>query len=184
MPGSGRRPGAVGAGLAAVMAEGEDPAVLHALAAGQVRIVFELVQEEGFPPTDRERLWAESTGTNAYRLLNTPWFVCGISKEDHVEAFERDGELFFHRLLHSEGHSTFRVIVYDHEKLEDFLTRLRAFGCVCEQAIDWNPDFIAVDVPPNVRLQSLQAFLARAVDQGTAGYEVGNLVPPAAPPVN
>jgi hypothetical protein len=156
----------------------EEEAIAQALADGQVRIMFKLDPVDGFPPTDRERLWAASVGRDAYRLLNTPFFLYGVSKEDHVEAFERDGELFFHRLLHSEGHSTVRVIVYDHTKLEEILNTLRAFGCACEQAVSWNPHYIAVDVPPTVNLDSVHSFLSGMKSDDKVAFEGSNIVHP------
>lgn len=81
-------------------------------AGNHVRVDFDLSHDEqGYPPAKTETLWAVPVGPAQFRLDNIPFFVCGVSCFDVIEAL-KDGtdRLKYHRLLTPSGHSTLRVI--------------------------------------------------------------------------
>jgi hypothetical protein len=57
---------------------------MNAEMTSRTKVVFDL--ERGETPYETERVWAERISDNRFRILNSPFFVFGISFEDEVEA--------------------------------------------------------------------------------------------------
>jgi hypothetical protein len=124
----------------------------------RVQIVFEIEQDDdSYPPTTRERLWAIPLGGSLYEVDNIPFFENAASCGDVVVAKERDGELVFDELQAPSGHSTFRVIVYDDSLVPMLRDELAALGCPSEAS--HIAGLFALDIPPHVGLAVVRSLL-------------------------
>ena len=149
------------------------------LGTSHVRILFALVQDDqGYPPATSETLWALPIRGSRYRLDNIPFFVCGVSCFDIVDASaDESGFLRFGGLVESAGHSTIRVIFYDQkdqslsipERVAELRNGLRSLGCSSE--VSHIPGLISVDVPPEVPLRVVKSVLEDGVALGYWDYE-------------
>jgi hypothetical protein len=139
----------------------------------RAKVVFPLQRDESEYAT--ESVWAERLAENRFLILNSPFFVFGVSYEDVVEA-EPDGEIFrFVRVLQKRGRSTYRVILQGGRTIEgaDFVERWQPFherGCTYESA---NDKYIAVDMPPNTDVPFLYRLLQDGEAEGVWIFEEG-----------
>ena len=150
---------------------------------GHVRIHFDLVQDDqGYPPPSSETLWALPVGRSRFRLDNIPFFVCGVSCFDIIEArMDASGHFKYSRLLNPGGHSTLRVIFYDQpgdapsvqERVQELRKRLQDLGCSSE--ISHVSGLISVDVPPEVALAEVRSILDEGQGRELWDYEEATL---------
>lgn len=146
---------------------------MNAEMTSRTKVVFDL--ERGETPYETERVWAERISDNRFRILNSPFFVFGISFEDEVEA-EPYGNVFkFVRVIQRSGRSTYRIILQNENTIEgaEFLERWEPFrmaGCTFESV---NPRYIAVDMPPSADVTALYELLERGEEQGVWVFEEG-----------
>lgn len=139
----------------------------------RAKVVFPLQRDESEYAT--ESVWAERLSENRFRILNSPFFVFGVSYEDVVEA-EPEGEIFrFVRVFQRSGRSTYRVILQGGRTIEgaDFVERWRPFhecGCTYESA---NDKYIAVDMAPNTDVPFLYRLLQDGEGEGVWIFEEG-----------
>lgn len=137
--------------------------------AGLVKLSFALARDEdGYPPFDRESLWARPCA-GGYELRNVPFYAQRVSWGDVVAARERGGELVFDRVVRTAGHSTLRIILFDEDRVEELLAGLRRLGCTWE--VSNVQTYIAIDVAPEVPLSPVQRFLAEGESAGRWEYE-------------
>lgn len=144
----------------------------------RTKVVFSLDRgEAGF---DTESVWAERISDNRFRILNSPFFVFGISYEDVVEA-EPEAEIFrFTKVLQRSGRSTYRIILQGGHTIDDqdFTARWQPFrdhGCTYENA---NDRYIAVDMPPKTDVALLYRLLQDGEDEGVWVFEEGHYAAP------
>jgi hypothetical protein len=124
------------------------------------RILFHLDRtEDDWPPAATETLWAQPTGDGYYEIDNIPFFVKSIAVGDVVAAHMEDGMLTFDRLVRPSGHSTLSVIVSASTTVQTVRDELRAMGCDSE--LSHLPRLFSVDVPPEVDLRVIQAYLVQ-----------------------
>ena len=148
-----------------------------------VKVDFDLSQDaQGYPPTTTETLWAVRVGPDQFRLDNIPFFVCGVSCFDVIEAREgQAGRWKYRRLLRPSGHSTLRVVFFDREtngpsleeRVRELLNNLRGLGCSTE--ISHIPGLISVDVPPGGTLTHVRPILETGMVRGQWDYEEATL---------
>jgi len=144
-----------------------------------VKVIFDLERDEdGYPPADYEHLWARPLGDNLYELDNTPFFVRGVSTSDVVVAEpDTDNNLRFKAVKTPSQHTTLRVIVFREtsdaraieERVRDLRTQLTNLGCSSE--LSHLPGLIAVDVPPEVSVESVTDVLAEGEARDLWEYE-------------
>lgn len=142
------------------------------------RIVFPLERDEdGYPPADNEVLWAIKTGPGTFRLDNIPFYARGLSWGDIVSADKLDrGPLRFRAVVEPSLHSTIRIALAKicsdrrpiEERMRELRGRLEALGCDSEANY---PGFLAVDVPPAVKLSAVRAVLTPGFEAGLWDYE-------------
>jgi len=144
----------------------------------RAKVVFELNEQE--MPFATESVWAERISTHRFRILNSPFFVFGVSYEDEVEA-QPDGEVFrFVKVVRRSGRSTYRVILQGGRTAndEEFAERWLAFreaGCTYEGA---NEKYIAVDVPRGADVIALYSLLEDGERDGVWVFEEGYYAEP------
>ena len=138
------------------------------------KIVFQLKRDEdGFPPSDYERLWATPLSNGNYVIDNIPFFVMGISSEDEVSVRQDGNELFFKELVEPSGISTFRLVPSDQSMIAKVREDVKALGGRSEY--NQHVGLIAVEIPAE---QSIDKFLNYIVDeqkQGRLDFQEGAL---------
>jgi hypothetical protein len=138
------------------------------------KVVFRLEQdEEGYPPSNWESLWALETEDGLFSIDNIPFFVKGISSGDVVAAEQSEGELRFKELVRPSSNSVFRLYVSDVSEVPSARERLSALGCESEQS--HIPKLIAVEIPGSVPIQPVASFFDTGAESGLWEYEEGVL---------
>lgn len=145
---------------------------------GYVKVRFHVEQDEdGYPPSQWETLWAEPAGDGRFRIDNIPWYARDVAAGDVVEAHEADdGTLEFDRVAERSGHSTVRVALYDPDETQELRDRLRALGC--ESELSHIPGFIGVDVPDSVDMAPVLDLLLRGHRDDRWDVETGYVADP------
>jgi Domain of unknown function (DUF4265) len=134
------------------------------------KIVFRLEQDaDGYPPVAYEGIWAIYQEGNRYVIDNTPFFTREATLGDIVEAARRDDELVYVRTLAQSDNSLIRVVYYETTDPTMLRKDLEQIGCSTE----WDSDhqLIAINVPPEVKLNDIQEFLQNGFDQDRWDYE-------------
>lgn len=141
---------------------------------GYQKIIFRLERDsDGYPPADRERVWAESLGEGKYRIDNIPFFTYGISCDDIVEAELVDGEMLFKQVLQPSGHTKVRVYVFNPNDVATIRNEFKAFGCESEGSR--LPKLFSLDIPASVEYSKIRAELERGSAEKRWEYEEANL---------
>jgi|HubBroStandDraft_6_1064221.scaffolds.fasta_scaffold670914_2 hypothetical protein len=147
------------------------------------RVSFDLLQDDqGYPPANSETMWALPLGGSQFCLDNIPFFVCGVSFFDIIEARQdANGHFKYVGLLQAGGHSTLRVILCDQpadprslqERAQELCNKVRQIGCSSE--ISHIAGLISVDVPPDVALAEVRSILNLGQNQRLWDYEEATL---------
>jgi hypothetical protein len=122
------------------------------------RVLFRLeCDEDGYPPSEWETLWAKKLPDGSYEISNAPFYIRDISLGDRVSAVEKNGELHFEKLLLPSRNSLVRVFVKRLEQLESIRQELREMGVESEMS-DLRRMFAAL-LPPDVDIRKVLEFL-------------------------
>lgn len=98
-----------------------------------VKIIFQLERDsDGYPPEDREGIWASPRPNGMFHLDNIPFYAMGVSDGDLVSVEERGGEIFFKELIEPSDNCTVRVIIYEIEREAEIRSKLHDLGCSIE----------------------------------------------------
>lgn len=129
--------------------------------------------EDGYPPVDLERLWAERLTRDRYRLNNIPFYARGLAAGDVVLAAIEDGgtRLFISDVAVWSGNGTIRIVVHDGGlPLEDVHRIVREFGFDFEN----HPPLVAINLKAGDA--GAVAFVERLLslsDAGQLGFDIG-----------
>ena len=141
----------------------------------RVKISFDLRPEDqqGY---STEGVWAERVGPDEFRILNSPFFVFGVSADDVVKVKLENGEQKFEHVARKGGHSTYRVFIQGGRTLhvEDFRSRwaaIQALGATFENA---NDRLLSVDVGSGVDIVRVYDLLKQGEVDGIWAFEEGN----------
>lgn len=135
-----------------------------------LKIIFKLDQDEdGYPPAGYEGVWARHEGENRFKIDNIPFFTREATTDDIVEAAEENGQLYYRATIKRSENSLLRVAYFEGTDPVALRENLKALGCSTEW--DENHHLISVNVPPEVRLADVQAFLQRGSEQQYWDYE-------------
>ena len=145
-----------------------------------VEIVFELAEAQSLDGSRTELLWARPLGDGHFEVLNTPFHITGISRNDIVFATPlpgSGGRYLFGRALEKSGRSTYRVLTYPETTLAGFLAtwkQLEAMGCSYEQPPGSLSALHAIDVPPTADIERVLVLLRTAQVEGVWDFEQGD----------
>ncbi len=119
-----------------------------------------------------ERLWAEEVGDRQFRLLNSPFFAYGLSLDDVVLGgkIDESGARPFVRVLRRSGRSTYRILVDDQDRFEEYWQPLGAKGCTYESS----GKLVAVDVPASSDIYSVYSLLEAGEADSVWEFEEGH----------
>lgn len=144
--------------------------------AERIKVQFSTEQQDGWPPSSYESLWAEPVAPNLYRLLNIPYYLYGVSYGDVVEVMPSAPEekiYWVHRVAEHSGHSTYRIFLSDTTDdavFERWWSQLANLGCEYERA---NDRLIAIDMAPNVDVTAAYRILEAGLCQDVWDFEEG-----------
>ncbi len=134
------------------------------------RITFQLERDEdGYPPSDHERLWATPTHDGHYLIENIPFFIMGISSGDEVSVQPEAAALLFDRLIKPSGASTFRLAPSDLRMSASIRADVEALGCSSEY--NQNAGLIAVEVPGSISIQPFLTYITEKLAAGLIDVE-------------
>lgn len=135
-----------------------------------IKINFRVKQDiDGHPPVAVESLWANPTA-GAYIIDSIPFFTSDATNGDRVIARKGEGDaLWFDGVLQRSGNSLIRVVMFDFDSQDEVVRHLTALGCGTEGMKQFK--LIAVDVPHDVSLDSVQTYLKAQAAAGLIDYE-------------
>lgn len=136
-----------------------------------VKIFFHLKQDEdGYPEVSAESVWAKPTKTaDEYIVDNIPFFICEATLGDTLKALKEDGVLWFDSLRQRSGNSLIRVVFFEKSLKEKINDKLNTMGCSTEYSKDHS--LLAVNIPAEVDLSDVQAYLHSEADLGKIDFE-------------
>lgn len=152
-----------------------------------IKMVFELTSAQTMGDVTTESVWAEQVEANAFKIMNTPFHVTGLSFLDVVSArpLPAPERLFgFDRVLRKSGRSTYRLFVYPETTLVDFLSawkRFEALGCSYEQAKGALSALYAIDVPATADIGQVQGLLREGFEKNLWDVEEADCATPMPP---
>lgn len=138
----------------------------------RVKIHFQLPEpdEDDWPPATVESVWAApGPSEGQYIIDNAPFFIRDATVGDIVQVREEEGNLWFEKTVQGSTNSLLRVIVFDPGKIEEIRQHLKSLGCYAEVL----PNFkmVAVDIPIDVKLSTVQDYLQKESEAGRIDYE-------------
>lgn len=132
--------------------------------------------EDGYPPSGAEWLWAERLPDGNYKIDNIPIYARNVSDSDVVSANSIDGVLEFDKVVERGGHSTYRVVLEKAASLEDpevlpYWRPMADLGCGFEGFAKTR--LFAIDVPPEADITKVYAQLERGLQDNVWDFEEG-----------
>jgi hypothetical protein len=136
-----------------------------------VKIHFRLEQDEdGYPPVAVESLWATPTAAaEQYVIDNVPFFIRDATVGDTVLVRKKDGNCWFDGVLSRSQNSLVRVVFFDRDCVEVLSKQLSAMGCSTEYLREHN--LMAINIPGEIALTDVQAYLRAEAETGKIDYE-------------
>ena len=120
-----------------------------------------------------ESLWAEKIETGNFRILNSPFFLFGISAEDIVGAKETKNGLIFQSIISRGGHSTYRIFLQGGRTIKgsdfhSYWEPIARQGATFENADD---HFASIDIPSEKDVAAIYSLLERGEQDGIWAFE-------------
>ncbi len=141
---------------------------------GLIRIRIRLDGSGEAGPAE-DSVWAESLGSERYRVESCPFFAYGISRDDVIRADEAPGQggPVLDDVLEKGGHRTLRLTLGPSVELRSaqvqrILEKLIDLGCTHELL---RPRLVAIDLPPEVDLAVAAELLQAASTSGALSWE-------------
>jgi hypothetical protein len=139
----------------------------------RVRVAFDLVRQDGWPPVAVETIWCEPLGRGRYKVDNIPFFIRLLAVDDVVNAKGRGDDLRrFTGLAQYAGHCTIRLIPADPVDVPAIRAELVELGCTSE--FDGGHRLIAIDIPPAADIPAVKRAILAAAG-GRWEYEEGSI---------
>lgn len=152
------------------MTTGEPPHREMRQAVDEVQVYFLFDRTGPWPPVPSEGLRAVPD-EGGYRLLETPFFVRNVARNDVVSAESDNGVLWAGERLHWAGHQTLRVTPQQPgtPTCAQVLAEFAALGVPGEDLEEYQ--LVALDVEPGVALQPVKDLLVRGQRSARWWYE-------------
>ena len=144
--------------------------------AENVKLFFHLKDDA---PYSTESVWAERATDGSLIVLNTPFYVKGVSYLDRVNFAIENGLFYFVDVIQKSRHSTYRILQQTEEqqgRFQEFWKLLQDAGCTYESKIDGSQVVYAVDVSPEADIQKVFAQLEKGEKESVWFFEEGDCV--------
>ena len=136
-----------------------------------LKLAFHL--EDSWGGVETENMWVELTDDKKLKIMNSPFYVTGVSYLDKVDYFVEEDRLFFLKVLEKSGHSTYRILLpkkKNIDKFELYWKPIEKLGCTYESNMNVNALY-SVDVPPEVDIKKVYSFLEIGERDEIWGFE-------------
>jgi hypothetical protein len=136
----------------------------------RVRVLFRITRDQdGYPPTDYETLWAFHVAKNIYQIDNVPFYVRDLSLGDQVSVIREGGDIVFEGIVAQSSHSSVRVMVRNPADLLAVKNALASLGC--EGEVNKQLNMIALDVPDTADISAVFDLLDGKYAKGVLDFE-------------
>ena len=103
-----------------------------------------------------------------YRIKSIPVHASKIALYDLIDIRNRDGVLYFHKIIESSGRSVIQMIVFRDRQIKAIGKDLEQFGCLWRRSDDKH--LIAFDVPKHVSYRPIKDWLDQGEREQRWGY--------------
>ena len=149
-----------------------------------IKIVFELTGAQAMGDVTTETIWAEQLEANAFKVMNTPFHITGLSFQDVVSArpLPAPERLFgFDRVCERAaarptGCSSIPTPLWSTSSPPG--KRFEALGCSYEQAKGALSALYAIDVPTTADIGQVQGLLREGYESSLWDVEEGDCAHP------
>ncbi|MGE8353579.1 MAG: DUF4265 domain-containing protein [Pseudomonas protegens] len=124
---------------------------------------------DGYPPVSAEFLWGIKKSETTYLVDNTPYYIYGLSKGDLIDTRQENNELIATVIIQQGGHSTLRVFAENARDKANIIKTLQQLGAHC--SVTHSLSLFSVDIPPECRLEPIDAYLSSIADDDQIAYE-------------
>ena len=120
-----------------------------------------------------ESIWAKKVGDN-FQVENIPFYIKSVSFKDIVKVELIKEELIATEIIKESGHSTIRIY-FDKQfkEIDAVRKKLEKMGCGSE--VSHNPRIVAIDIPVNIKYNSIREYLDIGEKKNFWEYEEGCL---------
>ena len=105
---------------------------------------------------------------NYYRIKSIPVCASKIALYDLIDTRNREGVLYFHKIIESSGRSVIQMIVFRNRQIKAIGKDLEQFGCMWRRSD--NKHLIAFDLPPHVPYRPIKDWLDQGEGEQRWGY--------------
>jgi Domain of unknown function (DUF4265) len=116
-----------------------------------------------------ESAWVVDLGEGHFLIDSIPFFAREGTLGDTITAAEENGELRYAETIERSGNSLFRVVYFKGIDPSEIRRALASLGCSTE--LNDVHRLIAVNVPAEVRLEDVRAYLEPGCTSGRWDYE-------------
>jgi hypothetical protein len=143
-------------------------------ASDRVRVVYEIQQNQGWPPVAEERVWAVALSDDLVRIDNIPWFIRDLALNDLVRVVpDASSVLRPVEKISWAGNCTIRIIPYPDsgkfDSLQQVLDLFSPLGVTGEGVDQFG--MVALAVPPAADLAAVKRLFGQGVEAGWWDYE-------------
>ncbi|MBI3805078.1 MAG: DUF4265 domain-containing protein [Nitrospirae bacterium] len=120
-----------------------------------------------------ETMWAKEVSKGQYCILNSPFYVYGVSKDDVVFGEYVGDIISFSGVAARGGHSTYRIFLagnLNKSKFNEYWEPIEGLGCTYEGATS---RLLAIDVPPAADVYKVYNLLEKGQADGIWNFEEG-----------
>lgn len=134
------------------------------------KVIFALEQDkDGYPPVGYESAWVVDLGEGRFLVDSIPFFAREATLGDTITAAEENGELRYADTIERSGNSLFRVVYFEGTDPSEIRRALSSLGCSTE--LNDVHRLIAVNVPAEVRLKDVRAYIEPGFSSGRWDFE-------------
>jgi hypothetical protein len=135
------------------------------------KVFFSLAKDdEGYPDVSVESVWAtQASLANEYVLDNVPFFIRDATIGDVVQTRNDEGVLWFEAVVCESKNSLIRAVFFNTDYVQRVESEIAKIGCQSEYSGDFK--LLAINVPAEVDLARVQAYLSAEADLGVLDYE-------------
>ena len=103
-----------------------------------------------------------------YRIKSIPFHASKIALYDLIDTRNREGILYFHRIIESSGRNVIQMTLLKQRQISNIVRNLERFGCMSRRSD--NKHGIAFDVPKHVPYRPIKDWLDQGEREQRWGY--------------
>lgn len=136
-----------------------------------VKIRFELLPDDGYPPVGVETLNALKLNEGRFLIKNAPFFIQNISYADIVEARENEnGGYDFVKCLESSDFNSISIILMNNALDVELMDFFRGFESIIEYGEFGSLRMLAVAIPNEISYSEIKKYLDTREAEGLISY--------------